>query len=829
MNPQFNGVTLLFRGLTEDQRRELLPILSAQVYAPRIPALPDPFALIPSGLPLQQQASVARGMLKRTAASLSGDFEFVPSVAAKYNSGDFFLGDAPTRMLREETRTIHLPIPEFAVISLIRNELGGRVPEELVGILNSTPVTQTGDYIDGDDLLQGDALEGGWFSKISSIVSKAAPMISKIANSPIGKMAMKAMKVVPVLGNAMSAVETGMAALDAIKGISGGKASKSSNSSGMSDAVMGLAADAAMSLGPKILDSIKGKTTADVMSDVDNLENNLEATYGKEAVNDAIVHVLAVEGDFYDDVASGNLLGAPSLQSGDWMDTAKQYINGSAEALSAMSGKAADAGSKAYGKLSPKVKQAWSTPWGKASIGAAGVAGSALLYLGAAKLLKNRPKTTVDRVVKAKNEKDAKKAANLVTPGGSPGGFVDPSSTRIISPPPGSLPALPPIDTSSGLPPFGGPPSNPGDGPIAVTVTRNFVKVPFAGNSLESIAKDGNDILDEYNRSLMTVNPAFQTGDICDKSYADFGADFLLHGFPIKLVTLIPADALDLFNKELKSGASITSPSLTRRIIGALMAATSGTTDALPLLVADVTSPNGWAPLASGTRVILSDKFGNYVGDMYEGDDIDPSDGSQQINDAPAQDSDDGATDSGPAPLSEQSISSVMPGERVSAQRDEYSDTAQLPEGQVDLSGMSSYSPGSSGGGQIRRDVLSPVPINVPRATGLVPQQPRATGWRPTPAPSPVIVPAKATSDTVRKLSNRVFDFANSKRGSAALAMLSPAHQMDFLFKHGPLAKFRKKLLGGAETKAFNAVKNIAGKAISSWWKRKKKRPWSPF
>lgn len=697
MSTEFKGLSLLFRGLPASRRSAALTQLAAERYEPVVNAIPDPFtAFIPDGVPREAADAIGRALLTSAARSagsgiipVTGDDLTGDSSLSSFE-GDIDDGHA-TRLLGDGAvvvakRRMTLPVPEFAVLAYIRNHLGGRVPSELVGSLNY-PAALSGDAaydrLHGDDT--NNFLEGGLFSSLASMGKKLLPVVSsvmssaaKLGGSSLGKLALKAGKFVPGLGQVINAAEMASSFFDS-SDAAGKAAAGSSVSNSMTRALTG------------VLEKAKRKTTKKVLEDIPHLESVLDATYGPAALNSAMLHLLAQEGDFYSDILTGNVSGAPALTGdtciGDWKEKAASLWDSTSDAFSQMLDNTRKAGSAAYTKLAPKVKSAYDTPWGKASLGAAGLAGTALLYMGASKLMKNRPERAGKRLTEAKKATakkvetdqqilDSQTHNNVISPNPLASGSA---SGGPITPFPG-LPLLPGMPGGSGTVAL---PSDSAIGkalPAAADVTSTFIKVPFTNSVIRLLSDEGAAMLNNWNTSLMRVNPAFLTGDMDDMGYSDLGATFLLHGFPLSSVTIVPKDNFPDYQSHVARKAPVTSPSLTRAIISALLKATDGSpggpimmikTDADPLWVE-------WDPAKYDVDIL--DKQGRLLGDAGDEDaDIaamsPDSEGSTEPSDAyadsptsePSEDAPQDETPSTPddTTLVTTSEGALMPGERT--------------------------------------------------------------------------------------------------------------------------------------------------------------------
>lgn len=645
------GLSILFRGLTDEDRSKALSILAGERYSPRVTAIPDIFAIIPPSATDEQAQDIARAMLIRCAHAISSDgsgIGDIPQGEGLATQGDYLTGDdLQSRPVSPLIRKINVPIPELSALHTIRRELDGSIPKDLVGVLNLAPISD-GHYRPGTVSLEGDVmLEGGLFDVIKkvkkvasavnpvSLVKKAADAVSSAANSPIGKMVMKAAKFVPGLGTVATAVETGINAYDSIKG----KVDAVSKAVDTGQAIAGKVASAAPSApsqAAKLVESVKNqpadasafkdRSVSQVLNDTTNLEAALLATFGPAALDNAILHTLAAEGDFIDDVFNSNIADAPILVGdvfdGDWKESAQSLIASTVDALKIAAAKTQQAGSSAYSKVMPKVSSALSTPWGKAAAGAAGVASAGLLYAGAAKLMKDKAKRAQDRLITARinannariiaeNEKKAKEreAAKQAA--------AKAKAQPVYSAPP-SLPPLPSTDPS-GLPPIGTQPGmnlsetpmSPNDGPVSETVTRTFIKVPFMDTSLLALADEGHDMLKKWEASLLKINPGFMTGDFPQSSYPDFGAVFLLHGFPLKSLVVYPSACSAAIKAEEAVGHTITSPALTSAIIEGLISATGLSSSPAKLTVRASNSNDKDVVFDPSSLTIVSDKRGD--------------------------------------------------------------------------------------------------------------------------------------------------------------------------------------------------------------------------
>lgn len=673
-NTNLIGLDLMFRGLSDTDRSAALSVLSRSRYAPRINAMPNIFAIIPTDATIEQQASIARAMLNRAAQSLGspaeGDISSELSTHEDENqssspmTGDDLVNEmhtSPTRGKKAILGKLFLPIPELSSVHTIRKEMNGAIPVDLIGLLNMASSPMTGDYDDssliGDDL----ALQGGFFNRALNVIKKVNPVtmvkkvadgISSAANSGIGKMLMKAAKFVPGLGTVASAVEAGIAAYDKLSGplsSAAGMIDKVQSGISKAESVLTPAAKAAALVASSkavpstVAPSVANKTVGQILNDDDHLESVLVSTFGANALDNAIMHTLAAEGDFIDDIFTDNLASAPiiagDMVTGDWMDSAQSLVSSTLASLKSAVSKTQAAGTSAYGKILPKVSSALGTPWGKAAAGASGVAAAGLLYAGAAKLMKNKAKKAQDRLItakiKANNEaliaENARKAAERaaakalanapkVTPAVRPPAAEPQGSEqggRTFVQPGGEM--MPPIPSSTSLEPqFSASPSGPDNGPVIEEVTRKFIKVPFMDGGLLALESEGNDMLKKWNEAILRINPSFTSGDFPQSSYPDFGAVFLLHGLPIDSIKFTPTSLVSRLNDEKARGFTVTSPSLTKDILGGLLEAT-GYGSNVPVLSVRADKSSEWKPIDLNKVLPMRDKNGELISTVNKG------------------------------------------------------------------------------------------------------------------------------------------------------------------------------------------------------------------
>lgn len=591
-NPKLQGLSVMYRALSDEDRSEALSLLSSMRYAPHLQAIPDVFAIIPSSATQEQADNISRGLLEKIASNLTGDV-LSGDYDDAYQSHGIVEGDGG-RKLPTSPIKVSIPTPVLSVVSMIRGPFGGAVPEDMVGVLNIPgSFSEDGKYTTTPRPLpfSGDVeydipLEGGLFSKLKKIASGAMKVVSAVKTSPIGNIAMKALKVVPGVGSLVAGAELAMKALPGaskiIKGISGmsGPTKSLIKSTALSTASAALGAAAT-----KEANKFGDMPAKQILGNPDVLIQALDQTFGPQAVNDAIFQILAAEGDFVDDVVSGTVLSGPALSSftpgvedvlsGDWTQTAKDLLASTMESFQGMADKTKTAGASAFSKLDPRVQTFLNNNWGKLAGGTAGVAGSAALYYGVSKYMKEKDAEARLRVLQAKREQAEKAAAAQrasleASRKRRASQKSTPSSAPTDVPPyPSGGAALPPMDTTS-LPNFGGT-SSTSDGPSAGEVSAGYIKVPFGGTVLADLQGAGKDLFNKWQNALLSVNPAMLTGDLPRASYDDFGAVFLLHGFPISSVNVAYTSDLSQLEKESGQGHALTSPYLTKRVIEATM------------------------------------------------------------------------------------------------------------------------------------------------------------------------------------------------------------------------------------------------------------------
>lgn len=581
INPKLVGLSALFRGLSDADRGQALSVLSSMRYAPHLAALPDIFAIVPPNATREQADNIVRGLLERTANNLVGDLA----------SGDYDDAYVSSSLTGDGTSnsaiTVSLPFPVLAAVSAVRGPLRGSIPEDLVGILNVPgSFTPDGKYSSKPNFnksLSGDAdydipLEGGLFDKIKKVASSVTKVVSAVKNSPIGGIATKFLKVVPGVSSIMNGIEI---ASQFLPGAGAAAKSTAAATKPILKAAALTAASSALSDAAKKEASKFGNIPAKTILDSpDMLIEALDATFGPNAVNDAMFQILAAEGDFVDDVMSGTVLAGPALSTytpgveealaGDWTDTAKSLLQQSVDSFSGLADKTKQAGSTAFNKLDPKVQSFLNNNWGKLAGGAAGVAGSAALYYGVSKYMKEKDAQAKLRVLQAKTAQAEKAAiaqrASLEAT--RKANASKPKTGKSVGLP-STTPILPPIDDTT-LPSMG-PSSSTADGPSAGEISSNYIKVPFAGTVLSDLAGEGKDLFEKWRNSLLAVNPSLLTGDLPKASYDDFGAVFLAHGFPVGSVNVIAKEDLDQLDQEISQGHPLTSPYLTKRIISTAM------------------------------------------------------------------------------------------------------------------------------------------------------------------------------------------------------------------------------------------------------------------
>lgn len=591
-NPKLQGLSVMYRALSDADRSEALSLLSSMRYSPHLQAIPDVFAIIPSSATQEQADNISRGLLEKIASNLTGDV-LSGDFDDAYQTSGVVEGDEG-RKLKTYPTIVSLPNPVLAVVSVIRGPLGGSIPEDMVGVLNVPgSISDDGKYNFAPRQLpfSGDIeydipLEGGLFSKLKKVASGAMKVVSAVKNSPIGNIAMKALKVVPGVSSIVAGAELAMKALPGaaklVKGLGGlGAPAKSiikSTALSSASAALGAAATREAS-------KFGDLPAKQILSDPDTLIQALDQTFGPQAVNDAIFQILAAEGDFTDDVMSGTVLSGPALSSftpgvddalsGDWTQTAKNLLASTMESFQAVADKTKSAGSSAYAKLDPRVQTFLNNNWGKLAGGTAGIAGSAALYYGVSKYMKEKDAQAKLRVLQAKIEQAERAgAAQRASLEASRKARAAKPKPMPVNHPVDSFPsggaALPPMDTTT-LPNFGGGTASPSDGPSMGEVSAGYIKVPFGGTVLADLAGAGKDLFTRWQNALLTVNPAMLTGDLPRASYDDFGAVFMLHGLPLSSINVIYTSDIPQLMKEMEQGHKLTSPYLTKKVISATL------------------------------------------------------------------------------------------------------------------------------------------------------------------------------------------------------------------------------------------------------------------
>lgn len=578
-NPKLVGLSALYRGLSDADRAEALSLLSSMRYAPHLAALPDVFSIVPPQATRDQADNIVRGLLERISENLTGDVATGDYDDAYMDAS--IVGDNGN----QSKSTVSLPFPILATVSLVRGPFGGTVPADLVGALNLPgSFDQVGKYVSSPDkpnTMSGDVsydlpLEGGLFDKLKKVASGAAKVVSAVKNSPLGGLATKVLKVVPGVGSIVSGIEMASQFLPG----AGGAAKQTAKASKplLKAAALTAASSALNDAAKKEINKFGDVPAKTILSNPDMLIEALDSTFGPNAVNDAMFQILAAEGDFIDDVMSGTALSGPALSTftpglegaieGDWTEQAKSLLQQSVDAFQGMADRTKQAGSSAFSKLDPKVQTFLNNNWGKLAGGTAGVAGTAALYYGVSKYMKEKDAQARLRVLQAKTAQ-AEKAAAAQRKSLEDSRKKRSASAARPQTTPGQSVVLPPIDDTT-LPSMGVP-SSPSDGPSAGEVTSGYIKVPFAGTVLSDLAGSGKELFEKWRNSLLSVNPALLTGDLPRASYDDFGAIFLLHGFPIGSVNVISRDDLPQLEDELAKGHPLTSPYLTRKIISTAM------------------------------------------------------------------------------------------------------------------------------------------------------------------------------------------------------------------------------------------------------------------
>jgi len=554
-------------------------------YSPQVNAMPNPFSIIPPSATDSQVENIMRGLLGGLTKSL-------PALAS---NGDLFEGD-----VKETTHKVRIASPELMAASFVRTKLGGRLPADIVGMLNLPANERTGNY-DLQPNSEGDyPMEGSLFDKVKKGVAKA----SQLANSSLGQKILGAAKLIPGLGSVVGIAEKGLKLAEkgikmADKFLPGKMGSIASSAGAKLKGLTSKGADLAK-LQAKNSKELAGQKVKAVLANPTTIIPTLVNTFGEKAVSDAILNIVAQEGDLYNDLTKGKIQVSPITLTGDlftgdheelegddesWMNKLQDILASGAEGIENAATKIKASGAKAYDKLSPKVAAAWESPWGKAAAGGTAVASAALLYYGVSKAMADpkAEKQAADLLKKKKDEADKIAAATRTAKAqGTP-----------LPPPPTfstSMPVLPPLNPEAGqFPSFTGvPPAlvegkklglQPGSMPGESEVTEKFMKIPFMGVSLSEIYDRGASTLSDWTRSLMKVNP-LMTGDIPEDalegdSFNDyFGSNFILHGFPVDHIRVIFTSDIPQLDAEIAMGHLLTSPNLTRSIITAAMSIT---------------------------------------------------------------------------------------------------------------------------------------------------------------------------------------------------------------------------------------------------------------
>lgn len=571
-SPTIRALLVLFLSLKQEERNRLLSTLMDCRFSPQVKAMPDPFSIISDHMTDDQVENVVRGMMATLVKSL-------PSVTGDLlNEGD---GEREYKVL--------LAPPELMAAAFVRTHLGGQVPADIIGSLNMPAHPATGNYVNQPSSEGDYPMEGGLLGKIKS----GLKVVTSLAKTPIGSKILGAAKFIPGLGTVASVVDKGLALADkilpndlSITGIKGKAADLVSKGSGVAKSLAKATAAQA-----KDVKQLATKKVKDVLANPEDILPTLISTFGEKAVSDAILNIIAQEGDLYDDVTSGQVKVSPitlelegdtgNVKEPSWSDKLLAILQDGAEGIENATAKVKDSGAKAYDKLAPKVSAAWESPWGKAAAGATAVSSAALLYYGVSKAMANSKseKQAKELLAKKKAEADALAAAerrkklalgNQPVPTAPSFPTAPPlfsgNSTLPSFPPPRLGPVLPPSGTSIGL--------TPGTLPGETEVSEKFIKIPFMGVSVAELYERGQSLLNDWMKSLMKVNPLL-SGDIPEESlqgdaFMDyFGSNFLLHGFPLESVRVIYARDLPVLEAELAQGHSLASPALTRSILSA--------------------------------------------------------------------------------------------------------------------------------------------------------------------------------------------------------------------------------------------------------------------
>jgi len=313
-------------------------------------------------------------------------------------------------------------------------------------------------------------------------------------------------------------------------------------------------------------------------------------------------------------------------------------------------------------------------------------------------------------------------------------------------------------------------------------------------------------------------------GDVLHKDYTDYGSDFILHGFPMKLVTIIPASAQGAFERELKSGAPVTSPQLTIAILHALLGVTGGHPGEEDLLIRTAGGPSNlnWdrfrvsdtdKMLVSPSGIMIGDSDADFMmGDGDEPDDTSPS----PVSSSEAQS--DPSSSFPPAIEAETSpseLESLMPGPRYDVPVEIAEDV--IPENpDLGITGLDAA-------------------LTSPPSPEMQAELNQATGWNPGMSVAQTLASETITPEVKAQLIAKLPDSAKSSLRKLTAALkdsparvgaklgglksLAPILAAGLAF--GPLGligmtlagkKFRKKVVGKAESLIKGRLKGILKK-----------------
>lgn len=162
------GIRVMFLGMSQSGRRSLISGLASLIDAPKIEAIPNPFAVIDPSAPDDIVVDVVRSMLIECVNPLINDTPAPPA-----QEGDVLQGDHA-----QDQAHLHLAEDPGVLAASLLAQAGDVCTGDEVGALN---------FSDEDDM-SGDLLTGGrFFKKVGAAAKKVKNVVQKVAASPIVK------------------------------------------------------------------------------------------------------------------------------------------------------------------------------------------------------------------------------------------------------------------------------------------------------------------------------------------------------------------------------------------------------------------------------------------------------------------------------------------------------------------------------------------------------------------------------------------------------------------------------------------------------------------